>query len=375
MAFKGTYFDGKTAKSHAAEISVSSMRWTITYTDNGQAQQIFWNLPDIKKSDVYTKDFLAFTYGKSFPFQRLESKDSTFINYLKNQDIGSLNSKIDSQLHSSKRSSLVGLIIGLIGLIFFIYLYIIPTVAESFASNMNTSRVIEFGDYVFRVLSSDLEIDENQTKRLKNFVDELKIDSEFPIEIYVAESNQLNAFALSGGKIVIFSALLEKMETKEQLVALIGHEISHIENRHVLKNVARNLSGALFVSIIFGDINGVTTIMADNAHLFSQLSFSRKLEKEADIFGLEFMRKNAVDLHGMPALFKLLKKETNVDMPSYLSNHPMLKERIEYTFEIAEQQDDFEDNQELENQWIILKKSIRDFEEDKNETKELKENE
>ncbi|MAD96653.1 MAG: hypothetical protein CMB99_04925 [Flavobacteriaceae bacterium] len=375
MAFKGTYFDGKTAKSHAADIAVSSMRWTISYTDNEQAQQVFWNLSEIKKSDVYTKDFLAFTYGKSFPFQRLESKDVTFINYLENQEIGGLNSKIDSQLHNSKRSSLVGLILGLIGLIFLIYLYVIPTVAESFASNMNVSRVIEFGDYVFRVLSSDLEIDDNKTKKLKNFVDELEIESEFPIEIYVAESNQLNAFALSGGKIVIFSALLEKMETKEQLVALIGHEISHIENRHVLKNVARNLSGALFVSIIFGDVNGVTTIMADNAHLFSQLSFSRKLEKEADIFGLEFMRKNAVDLHGMPELFKLLKRETNVDMPSYLSNHPMLKERIEYTFEIAEQQEVFEDNQELEKQWIILKSGIRDYEDDKNETKEVKENE
>ena len=168
-----------------------------------------------------------------------------------------------------------------------------------------------------------MEIDEEASANLQDFVDEMEIESTFPLQVYVANRSEMNAFALSGGKIIIFSSLLEKIENEAQLSALIGHEISHIEKRHVLKNLARNFAGAIFVSVLFGDVNGATTVLKDNAHMFTQLSYTRSLEKEADIFGLDIMRNNDVDLHGMPQLFEILQKETPIDVPTYLSNHPM----------------------------------------------------
>ena len=365
MAFKAKYFDGKTSKTHHAEVTINSLQWTIRYMDDESPLQVNWSVEDIKKSDVFTKGFIAFTYGKNFPFQRLESDDVNFISFISNHDNKNFNRGIDTKLHQSSKKTLVSLIVGLIGLVFVAYLYVIPAIAENFAANLSQSTVTDFGNYVYRVLSPELNIDDEKSKKLQGFVDELEFDTEFNIEAYVANSDQLNAFALSGGKIVIFSSLLEKLENKEQLVALIGHEVAHIEKRHVLKNVSRNLSGAVFVSILFGDVNSVTAVLADNAHMFSQLSFSRSLEKEADIYGLEIMKQNNVDLNGMPELFKLLKRETDIDIPSYLSNHPMLKNRIDYTTTLALEQDRFNNNYDLEEKWNDLKSLVLDYEEDK----------
>ena len=359
MPFNANFFDGKTSRTHKATIQTSSLNWKISYVDeNNNPIDISWKPEKIKNADVYTKGLVSFTYGDTFPFQRIESSDNAFIDFVNSSEHTNLNSSIDVILHQSKNKSILILILTLIGLASITYFYIIPVVATGFASNMSKENVISFGDYVFKVITTDMEINEEGSEKLQVFVDEMEIESTFPLQIYLVESDEMNAFALSGGKIVIFSALLKKIENEAQLAALIGHEVSHIENRHVLKNLARNLGGTIFVSILFGDINGATTVLMDNAHMFTQLSFTRSLEKEADIFGLDIMRNNNVDLHGMPQLFEILQKESPIDVPTYLSNHPMLKDRIDYTNKIASEQKNVLFNSILKDKWNAIHQAL-----------------
>ncbi len=359
MFFEVDYFDGKSSRSHKATLSANSLAFLISYTnENNKSKVVSWEISNIKKSGVYAKDFISFTYGDLFPFQRIESADKKFIDFVNNSDQKKLNNSLDAMLHKSKKRSIVFLLLTLITVGIATYFYIIPTVATGFATTLTKKNVIDFGDYVFRILSTELDINETATKKLQEFADEMTIESTFPLKLYVVQSDDMNAFALSGGKIIVFSSLLEKIETEAQLAALIGHEVSHIENRHVLKNIARNLSGAIFVSVLFGDINGATAVLMDNAHMFKQLSYTRSLEKEADIFGLDIMRESNVDLHGMPQLFEILQKETVIDVPTYLSNHPMLKNRIIYTEKIANNQNKFIKNTVLKQKWQQIKKSL-----------------
>ena len=359
MPFEVNYFDGKSSRTHKATLSVNSLAFIVSYTnENNVSVVVSWEVSNIKKSGIYTKDFISFTYGDSFPFQRIESTDKNFIDYINKSDQKNLNNSLDVMLQKSKKRSIVFLLLALITVGVSTYFYVIPAVATSFATTLTKKNVIDFGDYVFRVLSTELEINEVATERLQEFADEMTIESTFPLKLYVVQSDDMNAFALSGGKIVVFSSLLEKIETEAQLAALIGHEVSHIENRHVLKNIARNFSGAIFVSVLFGDINGATAVLMDNAHMFTQLSYTRSLEKEADIFGLDIMRESNVDLHGMPQLFEILQKETAIDVPTYLSNHPMLKNRIIYTEKIANDQGEFITNTILQEKWQQIKKSL-----------------
>ncbi len=358
MSFNAHFFDGKTSRTHKATITASSVNWRINYLDEKSLPiEISWNPQKVRKADVYTKGLVSFMYGETFPFQKIESTDEHFIDYVNNSH-EHLSSTIDVLLHKSKWRSIVLLLVGIMSIGVLSYFYVIPTMATGFATTLSKDNVVDFGAYVFRVLSTELTMNEEASKKLQDFVDEMKIDGEFRLEVFVAQSEEFNAFAISGGKIVVFSSLLEKIETKEQLAALIGHEVSHIENRHVIKNIARNFGGAIFISVLFGDINGATTVLMENAHLFSQLSFTRSLEKEADIFGLDIMRENRLDLHGMPELFEILKKETSFDVPTYLSNHPMLKDRIAYTLKVASAQGEIGKNEVLESKWKAIKEAL-----------------
>lgn len=361
MTFSINYFDGKSSKTHPATVNIYDGSWNIKYTSsNGEPKLVQWKVNDIKKSDVYTKGLVAFSFGNSFPFQRIESNDSEFINFIAKSEHKNINNKLDTLLHTSVKKSILLLIAIIIGFSFAMYFYVLPSVASNFAQNLPKQRVIEFGDYVFKNLSHTLDIDKQRSKKLQNFVNLLNTSSQFPVKAYVAKSDQLNAFALSGGTFVIYTGLLDKIENEHQLSALIGHELSHIENRHMLKSVSRNLSGAIFVSIIFGDVNAITSIVAENAHLFSQMSFTRNLEKEADIFGMHLMKRNNLNLHGMPELFEILNNNQNhdIDIPSFLNSHPMLADRIEYTKQIANTQNKTPSNPELKTKWLDLKNKL-----------------
>ncbi len=357
MPFDITYFDGVTSKTIQAKLTANSLGWHITYSDtSNKPVLVHWSIDQIKKSSVYTKGLVVFNYNENAPFQKIESSDKNFIDYLEKNPHPSLTNALDSFLHKTRISSLVTLMLVLTSLGLLTYFYIIPTVATHFVSKLSDNNVIAFGDYVFDVLSKDLDIDEEKSLEMQEFLDRMKIESAFPLEIFVVHSDEMNAFALSGGKMVIYTELLNKLENEAQLAALIGHEVSHVENRHVLQNIARDLSGALFVSILMGDLNGVSTIFAENAHRFKQLSYSRELEKEADIFGLEIMKKNNVNLHGMPELFEILKKEDSFEISAYLSNHPALDDRIEYTTKIADEYlQRTPENKELKEQWLTIK--------------------
>jgi Zn-dependent protease with chaperone function len=340
---------------YKAFLQITALKWVITIVeDDGTSKNISWDTELIKKMNVHTENFVSFRYGQSFPFQRIESTDPALIavvNATKNSTI----QQLEVLLHTNKKSSFAYLLIAVLSIAVGMYFYVIPSVTGSFITNLNNKSVEGFGNFVFKVLATDLEIEDEKTKKLQNFVNAIQIESTFPLKVHVAKNEDVNAFALSGGTIVVYAPLLEKIKNESQLLALIGHEISHIENRHVLKSVTRNLSGAIFISVLFGDISGINTVLAENAHLFSQLSFTRDLEKEADIYGLKIMKDNQVDLYGMSELFAILQEETTFSMPTYLSNHPMLADRIEYTKKIAKKQTNISENILLKEKWEALK--------------------
>jgi len=336
MTYSIHYFDGKSSKKHAGDLTLHANFWCIEYTDSQNKKiKILWNTKEIIPSEVYSEGIISFKYG-TFPFQTIESNDENLINYIQESNsFTKVQNRFDSLLHKSRIKTIFLLCLFIVSFAVFTFTYIIPKVSEFFITNLSKEYVTHFGNSVFNSLSVGLDIDQDKTEKLQNFTDALKINCSFPIKIHVATNNQINAFAVSGGKIVIYSGLLEKLETEAQLAALISHEITHIEKRHALKNVSRNLSGMIFLSILIGDVSGITAVFFENAYLFKELSYSRELEKEADINGIEILKKNQLDLNGMPQLFTILKNETNFEITSYLSNHPALDERIEYTTSIA----------------------------------------
>jgi len=158
----------------------------------------------------------------------------------------------------------------------------------------------------------------------------------------------LNAFAIPGGYIYVFTGLIQAVETESQLAGVIAHELAHVSQRHVvsrlekqkkvgLLSAAGTLAGVLLGVAAGGDAAKAGTAIAmgaSGAATAAMLHYSQEDEREADHVGLNSMVKAGYNPVGMPETFEIMKKnrwfDSGTTMPSYLSTHPGLNERITY---------------------------------------------
>jgi Zn-dependent protease with chaperone function len=202
-------------------------------------------------------------------------------------------------------------------------------------------------------------IDSVGSKNLQRFAERLKLSNEYPIHVTLVNSKTVNAYALPGGEIVVYSGLLKKMESYETLVALLAHESSHVNERHSLRSLLRSAANSIIISVVFGDASGISGGIAGSVENLNGLHYSRSLETEADAEGMKLMLRNGVNVEGMKQLMEVLKNEG--DMPeslAFLSTHPLTSERMQKAEQFIKTNNNFEDERkDLESLFGALKHS------------------
>lgn len=220
--------------------------------------------------------------------------------------------------------------LGFIALCVAAYLWVLPWVSERLAMRLPPDTDVSFGDAMFQQMRGTLAIDEEGSAQLQAFGDALALAPSFKLKLHLVKDEQVNAFALPGGHIVVYTGILDRMEKPGELAALLAHEGTHVERRHSTRALARDMSGTLFLSLLLGDLGGITGVLAQKGDELRGLSYSRDLETEADTTGQRRMHLNGVDPQGMVDLLNLLDREAK-DVPegmAFLSSHPLTKERI-----------------------------------------------
>ncbi|MCK7559120.1 M48 family metallopeptidase [Chitinophaga sedimenti] len=106
----------------------------------------------------------------------------------------------------------------------------------------------------------------DKTKLANDFFKQLKIKTAYDIRITVVKDDQLNAFAVPGGHIVVYDKLIKQMKGPGELAALLSHEYSHVELRHTTKTMFRSMGTYVMLSLVFGDLTGVAGVVVENAH-------------------------------------------------------------------------------------------------------------
>ncbi|MCO5241592.1 MAG: M48 family metallopeptidase [Chitinophagaceae bacterium] len=226
-------------------------------------------------------------------------------------------------------SKIIAIAACLLGLIVLAYFYVLPPLAEKSAELLPESFDNEIGNTFMEAFLNESEVDNEKTKYIEQFASELNLGNTKPLHFTVVKSDEVNAFALPNGQIVVYTAILNNMENSDELVALLGHEASHVNNRHSTKMLCRNLAGYMIVSLLFSDVNGIMAVIAGNAQELHSLSYSRKFEQEADEQGLKILMNNNVNPNGIVKLFEQLEKENKFSVPQIISTHPLTKERKE----------------------------------------------
>lgn len=250
----------------------------------------------------------------------------------------------------------LGIAGGLLG-IYFLLISLLTTVGLELVS---IEKEKDLGGMMFRSMAEQMKIDDRASKELILFANKLKLSEAYDLAFTVVDEKDINAFAIPGGHIVVYKGILEEMKEPEELVALLGHEASHINERHSLRSVLRQLSGSVLLTMVFGDLGSVGATIAGQADQLRTLSYSRSLEEDADEKGMERMVKNNVDPKGMLALMdRLQKAETGMALPGFLSTHPLTAERKKTAaLFISRHPGHFETSEDLRASWYALKKSL-----------------
>lgn len=158
------------------------------------------------------------------------------------------------------------------------------------------------------------------------------------IKVHVLNKDEVNAFALPNGHLVIYSGLILASDSPEELSGVISHEIAHIELKHVMRKLINEIGLSVLISMTTG--NGSKEIITQTAKLLSTKAFDRDLEKEADLKAVDYLLKSKIASEPFANfLYKLSTKEN--DLPealSWVSTHPELKERAKYILEYTNNQ-------------------------------------
>jgi len=145
-------------------------------------------------------------------------------------------------------------------------------------------------------------------------------------EVVVFESKEVNAFALPGGKIGVYTGLLGVAKTQDQLATVIGHEIAHVLARHSNERVstAYTAQAALTIAGESGAVSApIMAALGLGAQVGILLPFSRVQESEADLIGLDLMARAGFDPRQSVVLWQNMNaSRTSGAPPEFLSTHP-----------------------------------------------------
>ncbi len=197
---------------------------------------------------------------------------------------------------------------------------------QSYKQVLSESQVLTSGPEHDRVVAI--------AKRLASATGEA--GRKFQWAVSVVRSNQVNAFCLPGGKIVVYTGILSVASNDAQLAAVMGHEMAHAIARHGSQRLLRNelanaaLTGAQ-VSLSGMDPNQQRAVMGAlgaGAQYGLILPFSREHETEADGMGLLYMARAGYDPHEAINLWKSMARAGGQKPPEFASTHPSDQSRI-----------------------------------------------
>jgi Zn-dependent protease with chaperone function len=222
----------------------------------------------------------------------------------------------------------IGIVLGVALLISAGYYFFIPWLGEKAVDVMPVYYDEILGKTFFENGINGEKTDSVSSVELNDFAAELNFGTKRKLNFTIVKSTEINAFALPDGNIIVYSGIIKQLTSYTQLAALLSHEVSHVVYRHSMKELCRNLSGYIVLSLITSDANGIMSVLATHVNKLNNLSYSRGFEKEADEKGFYCLQKNGIDPKGMTELFDILKSSESVEIPEFLSTHPLTEARI-----------------------------------------------
>ena len=332
---KVRYLDGLTSHEHLADLNLEPAGLRLHYVDtDGSLQEAYWPSDSLALANIHPGRPIylnrADRPGAAIRFETLADFSRVTAAYPHRPLLRNASGQFSADGHT--RRIIIYLLVALLatGILGFVALerfgglvaYLVPRSWETKA-----------GTALYNSMSGQGEVKENKRASAvaQRFFKATGYTSEYPIALHVSKSEEVNAFALPGGPIIVNRGLIEKVNGPDELAGVLAHELGHVELRHTFQHLARMGMLYTLMSALVGDVSGVVAVIVDNGQAIFGLSYSRKMEADADAFAVGRMRAERLDPKGMLRFFKVLQKEEGhgaSDLPDMLRSHPATPERM-----------------------------------------------
>ncbi|MBG0810465.1 M48 family metallopeptidase [Methylosinus sp. H3A] len=201
---------------------------------------------------------------------------------------------------------------------------IAPLVPASFERRLGEAAEAQLRS----IFSANACGDENGSAALAQLSERLQSHAalEEPARIEVLKSTVPNALALPGGKIYVFSALLARAQTPDEVAGVIAHELGHLKHRDAMRRLIATGGTSYLIGLLFGDVTGAGALVFASKALIGA-AHSREAEAEADGFAADLMARL-----GRPAkpLGELLTRISGSENAAFglLHDHPLTADRL-----------------------------------------------
>ncbi|MFZ9588074.1 MAG: M48 family metallopeptidase, partial [Crocinitomicaceae bacterium] len=251
-SFEAKYFDGKSSLPQQIKVAFQNDILGLQLQIS-RDEKINWSLTDLRFERFGN---LVEIRNQNYADAILKVENAAFAEEFYSAMKRERRVDIHTRLLGLGLLKISGIALGLLGLIVGAYFYILPPIAEKSAALLPESFDDKIGNVFIENYLEKVEVDTARSMQLEEFASQLKLKNRKSLRFTVVKSEEINAFALPNGHIVVFSGILDNMESADELAALLGHEVSHVNGRHSTKMLCRNLAGYMLVSLLFSDVNG-----------------------------------------------------------------------------------------------------------------------
>lgn len=326
MRVEGYLYQQNSVKREKAAIVVDGSYFTLYLYDGGSEERNGQRNQRRHKEKIYK----ALVDGLDIPprvgntSRKIQIDENTLFETMDNDSVDELfvkgknNSNWIHSLESKWRVAIPSIFVG-IAFVGALFVWGIPFAAEQIAYGIPESinEKISEGSFeaIDRLMLSPSELPEAKQNQISGRFNELVANysqSNFNYQLHFRDmSGQPNAFALPDGNIVITDKLIEQSDGEiNEVLAVLLHEIGHVEKRHGLRLALEASSTALIIAMLTGDLSASDDLLVTLPTVLSTSAFSRQHEEEADTFAFEFMQKAKID----PIHFaRIMSKITHTD--------------------------------------------------------------
>ncbi len=337
LRFDADYLDGGTAQAKPAQAHMEETgTGPVLVIGLPDGSALHWPADEIRALPDMAGDDILVLHRTGSSVARLIVRDEAG-----RRGIRARCDRLNKRPPLARRGKLFAWGAGAVASVALIIFVLVPFMADRLAAYLPPEGEKALGDATFEQIRSALGRNTGLPLRVCERAEgaqalakvaarlEAHVQLPYPVSVTVLDDDTVNAFALPGGRVVIFRGLIDKAQNAEEVAAVLAHEVGHVARRDPARGALRSAGSIGVLGLLFGDFAGGSAVLFLVNRLIDA-TYSQKAEAAADRFAHETLARSALRPSALATFFERLKArggQPSAILQHFLS-HPELGDRI-----------------------------------------------